>query len=259
MPRVRVFHFKEAEAGPLLSALRTAKHTIEYSAQTSTALFQAIRAHPPDVFVIDMNRAPSHGRYVAIFIRQSPKTRSVPVVFVDGDAEKLAKTREVLPDCEYTTLAKLPAAIRKAIGNKPAAPVVPRHVFSVESRTSAQKMGISKGTRVAVIDPPAGYERAIGAVPEGVEFVEEDDPSCPMTLWFVRDPDDFLARLPRMRARAAKSRLWVLWPKGGTTRSGAITQPLIREAAIEMGMVDYKICSVDKTWSGIALTIKKAR
>jgi hypothetical protein len=39
----------------------------------------------------------------------------------------------------------------------------------------------------------------------------------------------------------------------------AITQPLIREAAIEMGMVDYKICSVDKTWSGIALTIKKAR
>jgi hypothetical protein len=83
-----------------------------------------------------------------------------------------------------------------------------------------------------------------------------------MLIWFVTDPDTYLEMLPRMRAlmsKIAKMRLWVLWKKGGTTRSGAVTQPLIREAAQEFGMVDYKICAVDKHWSGIALTIKKAR
>jgi hypothetical protein len=42
-------------------------------------------------------------------------------------------------------------------------------------------------------------------------------------------------------------RVWVLWPKkASTTRSGMV----VREMASEFGLVDYKVCAVDETWSG---------
>jgi len=36
-------------------------------------------------------------------------------------------------------------------------------------------------------------------------------------------------------------------------------QPVVREAGIAAGMVDFKICSIDKTWSGLRFTLKKKR
>jgi hypothetical protein len=58
-----------------------------------------------------------------------------------------------------------------------------------------------------------------------------------------------------MRSLAARTKLWVLWKKG--SRNG-ITQNFIRETAIDAGLVDYKICSVDGHWSGIAFARRKA-
>jgi CheY-like chemotaxis protein len=258
MSRVRLFHFKAAEAGPLIAILRAAGHKVEYDEKMGTPLYQAIRAAPPDAFVIDLTRMPSHGRYVAFGMRQSPKTRHVPIVFVDGDAEKVAITRQQVPDAFYTPRAKVVATIKKAVKSRVENPVKPDRLFSYHTRTAAQKMGIAKDARVGVIDGPRDYERVLGEVPEGVEFVEGAQAGCSLLIWFLHDPDVYLEMLPRIRACAARSKVWVLWKKGGTTRTGAVTQPLIREAAQEFGMVDYKICSVDKNWSGIALTLKKA-
>jgi CheY-like chemotaxis protein len=259
MTRIRVIHFKAAEAGSLIEGLRTAGHEVEYDQKVDTALFRVIRSAPPNAFVIDLTRMPSHGRAVAVLMRQSPKTRHIPTVFVDGEAEKIALIRRQLPDAIYTTRAKLRSAVKAALSSRVENPVAPGPIFSYHTRTAAEKIGIPKGATVGVIDPPRDYLRVIGALPDGVEFVEGAQAGCQLLLWFLHNPDTYLEMLPRMRAWVAKARLWVLWKKGGTTRAGAVTQPLIREAAMEMGLVDYKICSVDKTWSGIALTLKKVQ
>ncbi len=224
MSRVRLIHWKAEEAQPLIALLKGAGHKVEYD-----------------------------GKFT------SPKTRQVPVVFVDGDPDKVAITKRQVTDMFFTTRAKLLSAINSARKQRLANPIAPGRLFSYHTRTAAQKMGIAKDARVGVIDGPRDYERVIGEVAEGVEFVEGAQPGCTVLAWFVQDPDSYLEMLPRMRAWVAKTRLWVLWKKGGTTRTGAVTPLLIREAAKELGMIDYKVCSVDKSWSGIALTIKKAR
>jgi len=33
----------------------------------------------------------------------------------------------------------------------------------------------------------------------------------------------------------------------------------VREAALAMGLVDYKICSLDGVWTGMVFAVKKAR
>jgi len=61
-----------------------------------------------------------------------------------------------------------------------------------------------------------------------------------------------------MRSFAAKSKLWILWRKQtARQRDSGVTQPFIRESALGVGLVDYKICSVNEDWSGLLFTWKK--
>jgi hypothetical protein len=207
--------------------------------------------------VIVLSRLPSHGREVATFVRGSPATRHRPIIFVDGDPEKVAVIRQLIPDAIYTTRRRLCAALAKAIAHPPAAPVAPVQMMDrYGTRTTAQKLGIKEGFRIALFDAPRDYAAVLGPMPDAVELCDEPEAVCPVTLWFVEDAEIYRATLPRMRTLATQTKLWVIWPKGGQ-RAG-ITQQFIRENALAVGLVDYKICAVDKRWSAIAFARKKA-
>jgi hypothetical protein len=59
-----------------------------------------------------------------------------------------------------------------------------------------------------------------------------------------------------MSKLAAHTRLWILWRKG---QKDGLNGATLRRAACDLGLVDYKICSVNQTWSGMAFAIKKAK
>jgi CheY-like chemotaxis protein len=238
MPRVRVIHWKAVEAGELLKRLKDAGYQIE---SNERAL--------PDAVVIDLSRLPSHGREVAIALRGAKKTRQIPIVFVDGSPEKVEAIRQKLPDAAYTSRGRLAAVLKKAIQNAPADPVVPAQMMDrYASKPACAKLGIGPGARVAVIDPPSSYTAVIGMVPEGVVF--EENGECPVTLWFVQDLAAWRSALRRIRGVCAGSKLWILWRKGTE-----ITLTRLREDSSAVGLVDYKICSVNQTWSGTLLAL----
>src|SRR5579875_1689898 len=103
MPRIRLLHWKAQEAKPYFEALRESGYTVEYDEQFRPALMKEWRESPPDAFVIDLSRLPSQGREIAIALRQSKRTRSVPIVFCEGAEEKVGAIRSVLPDAAYCT------------------------------------------------------------------------------------------------------------------------------------------------------------
>jgi hypothetical protein len=179
------------------------------------------------------------------------------LVFVGGEAEKVAAIKKQMPDAVYVSVAGVGAALKKAIRNPPSDPVVPRQMMeTAPGRTAAQKMGIRAGNVVGLIDPPADYLRVIGELPEGVVMEEDSPQACPITIWFVHDAGEYEAALPSRRALAARSRLWIVWQKG---RRDGLNGNFVRECALAMGLVDYKICSLDGMWSGMVFTVKKAR
>jgi hypothetical protein len=108
---------------------------------------------------------------------------------------------------------------------------------------------------VALFDAPRDYAAVLGEMPPGVELVEDPSAVHPVTLWFVRDPRDYRTGLRRMRAIADRTKLWIVWRKASP---GGLTSNLIREAANEAGLVDYKICAVDAQWSGMVFARRKA-
>lgn len=47
--------------------------------------------------------------------------------------------------------------------------------------------------------------------------------------------------------------IWVSWPKKASKMPTDVTEDVIREICLPMGLVDVKVCAIDQTWSGLKL------
>jgi hypothetical protein len=53
--------------------------------------------------------------------------------------------------------------------------------------------------------------------------------------------------------------IWASWPKKAARIPTNITEDVIRDVALPMGLVDVKVCAVDATWSGLKLMKRRAK
>ena len=53
--------------------------------------------------------------------------------------------------------------------------------------------------------------------------------------------------------------VWMIWPKKSSEMATDLTQQVVRGTGLATGLVDYKICAVDATWSGLLFTRRKAK
>jgi hypothetical protein len=60
-----------------------------------------------------------------------------------------------------------------------------------------------------------------------------------------------------MAARPDFKSLWMIWPKKSSKLASDLTQQIIRETGLSHGLVDYKICSLDDTWTGLCFAKRK--
>jgi len=108
-----------------------------------------------------------------------------------------------------------------------------------------------------LVGAPEGFERTLGDVPEGVVLRRELAGGMDIVLWFTRSRQELQAGLGEMAARAGEGRLWILWPKKASGVVSDLSQNEVRRAGLEAGLVDFKICAVDATWSGLCFTRRK--
>src|SRR5713226_4460984 len=99
MYRVRLIHWNAAEAKQKADRLRSAGYVVKYDKFTPNLLRE--RENPPNAVVIDLSRWPSQGRDVAMALRSYKSTRTVPLVFVDGEPEKVEGDKAQIPDALY--------------------------------------------------------------------------------------------------------------------------------------------------------------
>jgi hypothetical protein len=256
--RVRVIHWRAEEAGWLLEACRAGGFAVEYDDWRYPEIARAVKANPPDAIVIDLSRLPSHGKETAVAFRNAKYSRQIPLVFVGGAAEKVEAIRALLPDAWYASPEDVIAALGKALASGAAPAVAPVPMMArYGNRTVAQKLGMKDGMPVGVCNPPRDYAAVVGELPQGAELLEEPLAVQPITLWFVNNQEEYLAALPKMQRIAARTKLWVVWRKSSKKETW-LTDKLVREHAIEAGLVDYKICSLGAVWSGMLFAAKKA-
>lgn len=257
MARVRLVHWKEAEARERVRELRGAGFRVEYDEDAPAAL-SGSKDDPPDAFVIDLTRLPSHGREWAWALRQSRKTRAVPLVFVGGDPAKVARLQEELPDATFAEWAGAARAIERALTAPVRAPIVPKSEHFYTSKPLAAKLGLKEGSKLALVGAPEGFEAKLGALPAGAKLTRGTRGAPDFFLWFVRTEKELRAALPKWKKAAeAGARIWVAWPKKSSSLVTDLSASTVRTAPHAHGLVDFKICALDDDWSGLCFTRRR--
>lgn len=249
MTRVLVIHRDIDEAVAWASRLRALGFDAAAYLSLGAKGFRGIRQDPPQAILIDLTRLPSYGKAMGVLLRRQKALGAIPLVFVEGDPDKAAQVRAVLPDAVFTTWAKVAAAIPRAIRRAPreATP-------TLDAGTPLlTKLGIGESSRVAVRHAPEGFE--LPGVRTGKQVGEAD-----VVMVFFRSALALGRELPGLAGMMRQGRrVWVLWPKKASGAPGDLTMTGIRGMASGFGLVDYKVCSVDATWSGMALGKRRTK
>ncbi len=258
MARVRLIHWNEAEAAERGERLRTAGYEVEHEVPSPSSL-RDLFSDLPDAFLIDLARMPAQGRDIAVLLRKREATRPVPIVFVGGESEKVERTRQVIPDAVYTSWDEIEGDLASAITSPPARPVVPDSAFAGYSGTPlVKKLRIGLGTSVALVHAPDDFAGTLGGLPEGASLDLVGPEDSDLIICFarsLRDLEDgvgFVASVLRPGAS-----VWMAWPKKASGVATDVTQNDVRALGLAAGLVDYKICSIDRTWSGLLFTRRK--
>jgi len=259
MVRVRLIHWKAEEATERIAKLKAAGYEVEYS-QLDSEGFRALKNNPPAVFVIDLSRMPSHGMEVGTGLRGYKATRTVPLVFVEGAPEKVERIKKFLPDATFTTWSKIRSSLKTAIANPPVNPIKPESNLAGYSGTPLpKKLGIKPHATVVLVNEPRGFETTLGELPEGVTFVAEAKGKPDLIVWFIRTRFELESRINEMRDLTGNGGLWIAWPKKSSGVVSDLTENIIRDTGLAVGLVDYKVCAVDATWSGLKFAVRKAK
>ncbi len=107
MPRTFLVHWNKDEALEKVKAVRAEGWTVVYEHGSGEIAFKEIRNKPPDVVIIYLTRLPSHDSRTAEVLKQTKATRDIPIIFVDGEPEKVAKVKAKVPTGIFITAAEL--------------------------------------------------------------------------------------------------------------------------------------------------------
>jgi hypothetical protein len=122
----------------------------------------------------------------------------------------------------------------------------------------AKKLGLKDGMRVWWDGTPDSVRAEIAA--EGLQLHLLNKPEAPIDAAhvFVTERADLEAKLHQVLPLLdAAGMIWVSWPKKAANVPADITEDVIRDLCLPMGLVDVKVCAVDATWSGLKLVVRR--
>jgi hypothetical protein len=120
-----------------------------------------------------------------------------------------------------------------------------------------EKLGLKPGFRIAVINPPDRYWDLVHPLPDGASVLGPRARRLDFVHVFAERRAELARALPKLMARIkTDGMIWVSWPKRLSGVPTDITEDVIRELALPLGLVDVKVAAVDETWSGLKLVIR---
>jgi hypothetical protein len=121
-----------------------------------------------------------------------------------------------------------------------------------------KKLGIKPGLVIGLIDAPEDFVRTLGPLPEGVELNAGARGRCDLLISFIRSRAVLKREINGIAARTDYASVWFAWPKKASGVATDLSEKVVRECGLAAGLVDYKICAIDATWSGLLFARRKS-
>lgn len=117
-----------------------------------------------------------------------------------------------------------------------------------------KKLGIVPGVRLDVVG--ASEDWRFETEPVGIEPAPTG--AADVILAFARSAREVGELIPQLgeRIRPAGA-LWIAWPRKAAGHASDVTENLLREVALPLGLVDVKVAAIDTDWSGLKLVWRR--
>jgi hypothetical protein len=121
-----------------------------------------------------------------------------------------------------------------------------------------QKLGIQPGFCVFIEGAPAAYGDIVGELPADASIAPRLKAPLDMVHVFATEVVGLAGKLRSYRAAIKPDgMIWVSWPKRSSGVATDLTDVVVRDIALALGLVDIKVCAIDEIWSGLKFVIPK--
>lgn len=114
----------------------------------------------------------------------------------------------------------------------------------------ARKLQIKPGTRIALVNPPAGYAARLEPLPDGAQVVDLQ-PGLDVVQVFARDRAELERAAGALGSVRDGGLLWVCYPKGGEKAGTDLDRDLLWQELSKLGLAGVTLVAVDDTWSAM--------
>lgn len=120
-----------------------------------------------------------------------------------------------------------------------------------------KKLGLRDGSRIALINAPAGFESALGKLPPDAQIATRLTKPLDLVLLFVLTERALLRDFEKVAKKlASNGMIWVAWPKKSSGVATDLSFERVQRIGLDSGLVDVKICAIDDVWSGLKFVIR---
>ncbi len=139
---------------------------------------------------------------------------------------------------------------------KPAAKPVKTRVAAASSGYSGtplpKKLGVDGDRSILLLNAPKEFEATIDDGSGAQQIKRGARGQADVVICFVKSKAELADQLTSaIAAMAEGGGLWFAWPKKASGIVTDLSENDIRDAALPKGIVDYKVCAIDATWSGL--------
>ena len=120
-----------------------------------------------------------------------------------------------------------------------------------------KKLGIKPGFKVALLASPKGFAAGLKPLPAKVSFTARAEPAADLYIGFAKSAAELQAHILSIPTVVSQPTLWLAWPKKASGVASDLDGNVVRNTGLAAGWVDFKVCSVDDTWSALAFKRRK--
>ena len=127
----------------------------------------------------------------------------------------------------------------------------------VYTTPTVKKLGVKPGFKVSLLASPRGFSGTLKPMPAKVRFTARPEEDADLFIAFAKTAAELQAHLHAVTGVAKTQTLWLAWPKKASGVVSDLDGNIVRETGLRAGWVDFKVCAIDQTWSGLAFKRRK--
>ena len=115
-----------------------------------------------------------------------------------------------------------------------------------------KKLGIKDGFRVRLVNMAPDVKKELKSELAKCEILSNDAADVDFAITFTKTQNELESEFKRVaKLLSPAGMFWVSWPKKNSGVATNVTENMVRDTGLAVGLVDVKVCAITDIWSGL--------